>query len=127
VRWGGHTALVVDDDAGIRRLISGLLRSCGFRVLEAQNGLEAVQVYGSYHSRIALVVTDIEMPVMDGFEAVARMRALDRDIPILVVSGRIPDGFQPAPRCSWLSKPFTPAQLLTSVELALGGPGGGGS
>jgi CheY-like chemotaxis protein len=122
VKRDPHTALVVDDDPMIRRLIVVLLATRGFRTLGAQNGLEAVQVFGSYHAGIALVVTDVEMPVMDGLEAVGRMFEIDRAVPILIISGRAAELIERRPDCRWLEKPFTPAQFLDSVRLALAEP-----
>ncbi len=115
-----HTALVVDDDPAIRRLVVTLLDARGFRTLEAQNGLEAVQVFGSFHSGIAVVVTDVEMPVMDGLEAVARMREIDREVVVLMISGRAGELAQRRPECGWLAKPFTPSQFLECLGKALG-------
>ena len=117
-----QTALVVDDDPMIRRLLVALLGTLDLRTLEAANGLEAVQVFGSYHSRIVLVVTDVEMPVMDGLEAVSRMAEIDREVPVLLVSGRATELVQRRPDCRWLAKPFTPVQFLDLVRQTLAEP-----
>lgn len=109
--------LIVDDDNSVRKLVAHLLQSRGFKFLEAQNGLEAVQLYGSYHSDIALVITDMQMPVMDGLEAIDRMRELSPGLRVILVTGAGPD--LTPPDCSLLRKPFTPAQLLAEVERAL--------
>lgn len=109
--------LIVDDDSAIRKLVATLLRSRGFSALEARNGLEAVQLYGSYHADIALVITDAQMPVMDGLEAIDRMRELSPGLRVIMVSGAGPD--LAAPACALLRKPFTPAQLLAEVDRAL--------
>lgn len=118
----GKTALVVDDDPMIRMYVATVLKGRSFRTLEAQNGLEAVQVYGSYHSEIVLVVTDVEMPVMGGLEAVARIREIDGDVAVLIASGRAEELAPGHPDWHWLSKPFSPAQLLQAVQQALGCP-----
>ncbi len=109
--------LIVDDDSSIRRLVAALLRSRGLSSLEAQNGLEAVQLYGSYHADIALVITDAQMPVMGGIEAIDRMRELSPGVRVILVSGGGPD--VAAPGCPLVRKPFTPAQLLAEVDRAL--------
>jgi two-component system cell cycle sensor histidine kinase/response regulator CckA len=109
--------LIVDDESSVRRLVARILQSRGFSFLEAQNGLEAVQLYGSYHSDIALVITDAQMPVMDGLEAIDRMRELSPGLRVILVTGA-PPGPMP-PDCPLLRKPFTPAQLLAEVERAL--------
>jgi CheY-like chemotaxis protein len=117
-----QTILVADDDPGVRKLIVSVLGARGFLTLEAQNGLEAVQLYGVHRAGIALVITDVQMPVMDGIEALARMTAINPDVRVIVVSGRVAEFARPAPavRC-WLAKPFAPKELLDSVESALGG------
>ncbi len=110
------TILVVDDEASIRRLISGLLRAKGFPVMEAGNGLEAVHVYASYHSRIGLVITDLDMPVMNGCEAIERIRAIEPDARILVVSSNAGGEAMSLPELKHLTKPFSLAALLEAVE-----------
>jgi two-component system, cell cycle sensor histidine kinase and response regulator CckA len=104
------TVLIVDDDSGVRKLAAKVLSVRGFRVLEAQNGLEAVQLYGSYHPGIVLVITDVQMPVMDGIEEVRRLREIEPGVRAIFMSGTahaadLDPGFQ------FLPKPFTPNQL----------------
>ncbi len=110
------TILVVDDEASIRRLIGGLLRAKGYAVMEAGNGLEAVHVYASYHSEIELTITDLEMPVMNGREAMERIRAIEPDARILVVSSHAGGEAKSLPGVQCLAKPFSPAALLEAVE-----------
>jgi CheY-like chemotaxis protein len=109
--------LIVDDERVIRTLVARVLAGRGFTPLEARNGLEAVQLYGSYRSDIALVITDIDMPVMDGLEAIDRMRELTPSVPVVVMTGG--GGESRPPRCGLLAKPFSPAQLVERVEAAL--------
>ncbi len=115
----GQTILVVDDESAIRALIARVLAMQGYEVLEAANGLEALQVYGSYRSKIALVITDVQMPVMDGLEAVARMRSISPGVRAIVMTGAGAElgkklaGWRP------LHKPFNPAELLERVQAAL--------
>ena len=108
------TVLVVDDDSAVRELVTALLKGNGHSVLAAANGLEALMVYSSYRARIDLVVTDVDMPQMNGIELVNRIRALDPSKRIIVMSGRPLD--DPVENCALLSKPFTPNQLRAAVE-----------
>ena len=110
-------ALVVDDESAIRGLVARILAARGFAALEARNGLEAVELYGSYRSGIAVVVTDLDMPVMDGLEAIDRMRELSPGVPVVVMTGAARD--LSLPGCHLLRKPFTLAQLVEKVERAL--------
>ncbi len=109
--------LVVDDESAIRQLVARTLLVRGFAVLEARNGLEAVELYASYHSDIALVVTDLDMPVMDGLEAIDRMRELSPTVRVVVMTGVGRDANLTG--CHLLPKPFTLAQLLERVDRAL--------
>jgi CheY-like chemotaxis protein len=117
VKPNGKFVLVVDDERMIRTLVAKVLAARGFKPLEARNGLEAVQLYGSYRPDVALVVTDINMPVMNGLEAIDRIRELSPGMPIVVMTGGVSQVTHP--RCCLLPKPFTPAQLLSRVEEAL--------
>ena len=109
--------LVVDDERAIRGLVARMLMGLGFTPLEARNGLEAVELYGSYRSGIALVVTDVDMPVMDGLEAIDRMRELSPGVRVLVMTGTGRD--LNVPGCQLLRKPFSLAQLSEQVGRAL--------
>jgi two-component system, cell cycle sensor histidine kinase and response regulator CckA len=104
------TILVADDEAAIRTLLKSVLTLAGHSVYEASNGLETVAVYRSYASKIDLIVIDMMMPVMNGAQAIARIRETNRDIPIICISGfsdsQIPGG------AAFLLKPFTPRKLL---------------
>ncbi len=117
MRPEAKTVLVVDDERAIRGLVARMLQGLGFTTLEARNGLEAVELYGSYHSGIVLVVTDLDMPVMDGLEAIDRMRELSPEVRVLVMTGTGRD--LNLPGCQLLRKPFTVAQFSELVERAL--------
>jgi two-component system cell cycle sensor histidine kinase/response regulator CckA len=111
--------LVVDDEASVRKLIVTFLERSGFKTMQAQNGLEAVEVYGSYHSDIGLVITDLEMPVMNGLEEIERMRSIDPGVRVLVVSGYGQSVSNRLSGCGVVTKPFTPAALLDYVNRVL--------
>jgi CheY-like chemotaxis protein len=113
------TVLVVDDDPAVRKVIAAFLGSDGFSILEAQNGVQAVEVFGTSRGQIVLVITDVEMPVMDGLEAVARMKAIDQSVRVLIISGHPAKLEQDRYECKRLAKPFSRTQLLDSVHLAL--------
>ncbi len=111
--------LVVDDESGIRKLVAALLAGQGFKALEAANGLEALNLYGSYWSDLSLVITDVQMPVMDGLEAVSRMRTISPDVPVILMTGAAGDLGQKLTGWQPLRKPFKPAELLERVRSVL--------
>ncbi len=76
------TILVVDDDKNLRRLYKAELESEGYRVLLAQNGRHALELFHSEHPN--MVVMDIRMPEMDGLEAMARMLREQKDVTVIL-------------------------------------------
>lgn len=85
--WSGTgTVLVVDDEELLRTLLTQMLERHGFRVLLACDGQEALRVFQK-NPRIDLVLLDLRMPRMDGFETCQALRVLDQEVPILMMSG----------------------------------------
>ncbi|HWB87446.1 MAG TPA: response regulator [Bryobacteraceae bacterium] len=111
--------LVVDDDLNLLRLVAMVLKQNGHTVLSAVNGVEALMVYSTYHSRFDLVLTDIQMPGMNGVELAYRVRALDRSVRILFMSGFVPEGIELPPDITLLQKPFPLDQLIQTVGQTL--------
>lgn len=114
------TVLVVDDDEHVGRIAALILTQKGYEVLRASNGLEALMVYSSYRQRIDLVLIDVDMPQMNGFELAARIRARDPARRILLISGGASEDLGNQKDYPFLAKPFVSAQLLAAVETALG-------
>jgi len=113
------TVLVVDDDEGVRNITAMILKQKGHDILQASNGLEALMIYSSYRQKIDLVLTDVDMPQINGLELAARIRARDPSKRILLMSGRAQDDLAASEDCSMLSKPFLPDQLIAAVESIL--------
>lgn len=78
--------LVVEDDAGTRKLMEAVLLQNGYHPLLAENGIEALNVMDQKH--VDLVVLDIMMPMMDGYEFASTLRESDCFLPILMVTAR---------------------------------------
>jgi two-component system cell cycle sensor histidine kinase/response regulator CckA len=115
----GQLVLIAEDDVSVRRVVATILRFNGFEILEARNGLEAVQLYASYAGDIAVVITDLDMPVMDGREAIHRMRVVNSGVRVLVITG---GSLAERPNnCCLLPKPFTPHQLMEAVHAVIDG------
>ena len=106
--------LVVDDDERIRGFVSMLLKSAGHQIINAANGAEAVAVYRSFARRIDLVITDLDMPVMDGVQEILRIRMTNPHARFICMTGasgdRCPEGVV------LLNKPFSVEQLLLCVD-----------
>jgi DNA-binding response OmpR family regulator len=79
------TILLVDDDEGVRAMLSDFLQMHGYRVQSKSNGEEALAYYEE--CRPDLVVTDIDMPVMNGLELIRSIRSLDTSLPVMAISG----------------------------------------
>ena len=84
---GSGTVLLVEDECQVRYVARALLENFGFDVVEAGNGKEALELFLSNPSQIALVVTDMGMPVMDGYELLVALKKFDTGLPIIISSG----------------------------------------
>ena len=113
--------LIVDDEPAIRALLRKVLGSDASPVLEASDGIEALDLLMKYGTEIALVLTDIDMPAMDGIALASAARALFPGILIVLMSGQTdPATLHPAWRgCDFIPKPFTPQTVLKVVRSVL--------
>jgi two-component system cell cycle sensor histidine kinase/response regulator CckA len=120
---GVGTILLVEDEEGLRALNARGLASRGFTVLEAGNGVEAIEVLEKSDGRIDLVVSDVVMPEMDGPTLLRELRSRNPAMKIIFVSGYAEDAFQkhlPADgKYAFLAKPFTLKQLVNAVKETL--------
>ncbi len=123
----GELILVVDDEPAIRSVAERILTRNGYQVLLAENGQAALATYREHRDRVAAVITDVSMPIMDGPATIKALRALSPDLPIVVSSGYVPD--EGAGRLLdtgaeyFISKPFTAEALLTTIRGVLAGRG----
>ena len=112
--------LVVDDDAAVRRIITHHLVKDGYLVLEADNGVEALKIVRS--TPVDLIVLDIRMPLMDGYELANRLQADPEtvDIPLVVSSVVADEAQQQIVRAkTFLVRPFGVGELVGAVRAAL--------
>jgi len=120
---GEGTILLVEDEEGLRQLNARGLASRGYTVLEAGNGVEAIEVLEKHVGKIDLVVSDVVMPEMDGPTLLRELRSRDPGLKIIFVSGYAEDAFQkhlPADgQFAFLAKPFTLKQLVNEVKETL--------
>jgi len=113
-------ALVIDDSATMRKMVSVTLQSAGYEVVEGENGQVAIDSLKT-NDKFDVIITDLNMPVMDGFTFIkeARQTSVARTTPILVLTT---DGDsdsksqgKAAGATGWIVKPFSPDQLLAVV------------
>ena len=119
-----HTVLVVEDEDALRASIRRLLSSCGFEVMEAQNGATALQLLERESvPKVSLVLTDLRMPVMDGRQLASALARRYPSLPIVFMSGftaQLMDLRLVSPNLAFLAKPFREAELLAMVRRQLG-------
>jgi CheY-like chemotaxis protein len=109
-----QTVLVVEDQVEMRGMMVRVLAGEGFRVLEAGDGQQALKEFAIH--QVDLIVTDIVMPRMDGFELATEVRKRSKT-PILFTTGYMQHHQDPPSTC--LMKPFTPSALTSEVRRAL--------
>ncbi len=123
ITTGSETILLVEDEPQVRAVAARALRSAGYRVLEATNGRDGVQVARRERDGIDMIVSDVVMPEMGGKEMVELARQFLPNAAVLFVSGYTAGSF-PMPNDDpsatlFLQKPFTPQELLAMVRQVL--------
>lgn len=117
------TIMTVDDSASVRQMVSFTLRNAGYDVVEAADGEDAL---ARLHGKVQLILTDLNMPRMDGIELVRRVRAHAsyRFVPILLLTTESQETKKQAGRAAgatgWIVKPFQADKLLAVVKKVLG-------
>ena len=121
----GQTILFVDDEKPVSHLAARLLARLGYRPLVVNSAADGLQHLRERGGEIAAIITDLQMPGMDGLEFARAARALCASVPILVASGRLDDAvaeaFQQLGVHLRLDKPFTSPQLAEQLCAALNG------
>nr|MBI3614078.1 response regulator [Nitrospirota bacterium] len=116
----GKQILIVDDSATMRQMVSFTLASAGFEVVEAGDGKEAVGKLNA-GAKPNLVITDLNMPNMDGISLIKAVRAMPsfKFTPVLMLTTESDEGKkkegQAAGATGWIVKPFNPEQMLKVV------------
>lgn len=120
------TILVVEDEIVTRKLVSEMLGRLGYTVLEAQDGLQALELFAQHRHSIVCVICDVIMPRMNGWETVAALRQHAPHLPIILASGyseaQVMDGRQEDTALSFLEKPFRFNQLRQRIAAMLHEP-----
>lgn len=120
---GDHTLLLVEDSEATRSAIAETLRGKGFEIISAGNGAEALAAFRTHGDEISLVLSDIVMPEMGGFELYERLRRQNPDVKFIFLSGYAHGNKAREEIASgsvlWLEKPFSIDRLLEIVQEAL--------
>ena len=117
---GTETILFVEDEDLLREVVAGILKEHGYTVLEAADGIQAVDVFMSNHQAINIVLSDIGLPKLGGWDACVTMREIKPDVHIILASGFI----EPAVRnemvaagiAAIVEKPYVPDVILHSIR-----------
>lgn len=116
--------LTVDDSRTMRDMVSFTLKGAGYDVVEAADGQQALTVIGA--NKVDLVITDLNMPVMDGLTLIRRLRATPthRTLPILMLTTEADETKKAEGRSAgatgWIVKPFNPDKLISVVQKVCG-------
>ena len=115
----GTTLLVVDDEEAVRAVTRGVLEREGAMVLEAEDGPTAIQLLAADPGAVDMVLLDVTMPGMSGYETLEALRSLREDLPVMMMSGYMEPGVSLEARgldeVRFLHKPFRVEQLLEEV------------
>ena len=121
----GHNELIlfVDDEQVIRTVVQKILERHGYRVLTAANGAEAVSLYAAQGQEIAVVITDMHMPIMDGPATIIALQSLNPRVKIIGSSGLAANGGVAKAASAgvrhFLPKPYTAEKMLNTIRLFL--------
>ena len=119
-RGRGELVLIVDDEAHVGDVAAAILTRHGYRTLTCRDGVEAVTVFAERRTEIQVVVSDVNMPILDGPALTVVLRRLRPDVPILTMTGLDDRGAAPAAEPAeftmTIRKPFTAETLLTALH-----------
>ncbi|MFO0700010.1 MAG: response regulator [Nitrospira sp.] len=114
------TILIIEDQASVRRLLVQVLEDAGYQVWEAANGRLGLEQFRAHP--VDLVLTDLEMPEMNGLDVIVELTRSYRDVKVMAMSGVHPDELQKATRCgAWQTfpKPLDLTALLQAIHAEL--------
>jgi two-component system cell cycle sensor histidine kinase/response regulator CckA len=119
----GEMILLMDDEATVRQLAQTILQNYGYRVVTAMSGLDGITTFEEYKQEIKLLVSDTDMPLLDGIVAIRTIQKSRPEIPVIITSGAQRDADQlksiDTTHLTILEKPYTVEQLLNAVAKGL--------
>ena len=123
-RGNGEMILVVDDEASILTITSQTLQAFGYRVLTAKDGTDAVAIYAQHRTDIAIILTDMMMPVMDGLAMIKILKKINPTVKVVASSGLHANNSvaKEGGINHFLPKPYSPETLLKVMRTILNEP-----
>jgi CheY-like chemotaxis protein len=122
-RGQGETILIVDDESSIRTITSQTLEAFGYKTLAAGDGAEAVAIYARHRDQIAVVLTDMAMPIMDGPATIRALQKIDSGVRIIAATGLKTENSEARALSAgirhFLAKPYTAETLLKTLRAIL--------
>ncbi len=122
---GGGTVLLVEDDAMVRKMAAIMLARLGYDVLTANDGVEALEEFKNHLKEVRVVVSDLSMPRMGGWETLAALRQLRPNLPVILASGydesTVLAGNHPELPQVFLHKPYQKVGLKNAIARAIWG------
>jgi two-component system cell cycle sensor histidine kinase/response regulator CckA len=119
----GGTVLLVEDEDPVRKMTKVMLTRLNYTVLEASDGVEAVDVFRQHQNEICCVLCDLTMPRMDGWETLAALRKLSPGIPVILSSGYDKAQVMAGEHAEWpqafLGKPYKSKELYEAIVQVL--------
>lgn len=116
------TVLIAEDEARIRRMLKDYLTSCGYEIIEAEDGKKAMEIFYSSGNKIDLILLDVMMPFKDGFEVLKLVREVSH-VPVIMLTAKSQEydqlfGFRNGAD-DYIMKPFSPIILQAHMEAVL--------
>ncbi|HEY4643070.1 MAG TPA: PAS domain S-box protein [Thermoanaerobaculia bacterium] len=122
----GEVILLVDDDASVLNISQQTLEEFGYEVLAAEDGAQAIGIFSRRHEDIALVLTDMAMPIIDGYALIAALNRIGRDVRVIATTGNpsatVMTKLARSGVADILIKPYTADHLLRTIAAVLAEP-----
>jgi CheY-like chemotaxis protein len=119
---GGGSVLLAEDEPMVRHMAEAMLKRLGYEVITACDGYEAVEIFGEGKDEFDVVLLDLSMPRMGGWESLSALRTMRPDIPVILASGydevQVMEGEHPELPQAFLHKPYSMTDLKAALALA---------
>ena len=120
---GRKTILIAEDDSVIRELLTEMLKTAGYELLTATDGVEAVEAFKNYGDKVKLIISDIGMPRMGGMEAMIFIREMSPSVPIIILSIWEDPAYKKIAKQigvkDYMKKPFNVDELIKKIRETL--------